>query len=229
MAFQAGSIIATIAGDVGPLRKSIASAKSMAKGFASDVGDIFGRLGSIIASPFTQLGVTLSSGALVAGVGALAVSMVKLAADAEQAEVAFTTMLGSLGQAKALMGEIQQFAATTPFNTTELVSASKSLLAFGVAQDQIIPTMRTLGDVSAGLGINVRDLAEIYGKARVQGRLMSEDINQLTGRGIPVHALPRLAGDADARWPDAPPLTGLCPDPRDPEPAHARAPRAPLV
>ena len=32
----------------------------------------------------------------------------------------------------------------------------------------------------------VNQIAELYGKARVQGRLFAEDINQLTGRGIPI-------------------------------------------
>jgi tape measure domain-containing protein len=62
------------------------------------------------------------------------------------------------------------------------------LLAFGFAQQQIIPQMKMIGDISAGVGINIKDLAEIYGKARVQGRLFAEDINQLTGRGIPIIA-----------------------------------------
>jgi tape measure domain-containing protein len=132
------------------------------------------------------LAAALGGGALVAGVTGLGIKAVKLAADAEQAKVAFTTMLGSAEKAKQLQDQINQFAASTPFQTTELIAASKSLLAFGVAQDQIIPTMQTLGDLSAGLNVPLGDLAEIFGKAKVQGRLMAEDINQLTGRGIPV-------------------------------------------
>jgi tape measure domain-containing protein len=40
--------------------------------------------------------------------------------------------------------------------------------------------------VSAGVQAPVNEIAELYGKARVQGRLFAEDINQLTGRGIPI-------------------------------------------
>jgi tape measure domain-containing protein len=43
-----------------------------------------------------------------------------------------------------------------------------------------------IGDVSAGVQAPVNEIAELYGKARVQGRLFAEDINQLTGRGIPI-------------------------------------------
>lgn len=161
-------------------------------GFASGMANAAKPLASFsskvagVGSKVAALGAALGGGALVTGVSGLGVYAVKLAAEAEQARVSFTTMLGSAEKAKELQAQINSFAASTPFQTTELIGASKSLLAFGVAQDQIIPTMRTLGDLSAGLNIPLGELSELYGKARVQGRLYMEDINQLTGRGIPV-------------------------------------------
>jgi tape measure domain-containing protein len=110
----------------------------------------------------------------------------KLAADAQSMEASFTVMLGSADKAKQMMSDIQGFAASTPFETTELAAAAKSLTAFGTAQEQILPTMRMLGDLSSGLNIPIGELSELYGKAKVQGRLFMEDINQLTGRGIPI-------------------------------------------
>ncbi|MGC4031483.1 MAG: tape measure protein [Tepidisphaeraceae bacterium] len=152
--------------------------RSVASGITGMFTSLAGGVGGIAA----MLGGT----ALVGGLGGIVGYSIKLAADAEQARVSFTTMLGDANQAKALIGQINQFAATTPFQTPELIDASKKLLAFGVSAEQIIPTMRSLGDVSAGLNIPIGELAELYGKAKVQGRLMAEDINQLTGRGIPV-------------------------------------------
>lgn len=104
----------------------------------------------------------------------------------EQSTIAFTTILGDGGKAKSLLDDLAKFAAATPFEFPELVDASKKLLAFGFDAKSIIPTMTRLGDISAGLGIPVSELADLYGKARVQGRLFAEDINQLTGRGIPI-------------------------------------------
>jgi tape measure domain-containing protein len=95
-------------------------------------------------------------------------------------------MLGSAEQAKSMMAQITQFAAETNFETPELADASKSLVAFGVAQQQVIPTMRMLGDISAGLNQPIGELAQLFGKAKVQGRLFAEDINQFQGRGIPL-------------------------------------------
>lgn len=111
---------------------------------------------------------------------------IRLTASMENLNVQFTTMLGSGDKAKALMADLNNFAAVTPFETEELAEASKMLLAFGVSQEQIIPTLTRVGDIAAALGIPLTELSEIYGKARVQGRLFAEDVNQLTGRGIPV-------------------------------------------
>ena len=115
----------------------------------------------------------------------------------EQSRVAFDTMLGSAARAGELMQKISQFALETPFELPEVVEGSKKLLAFGVAAEDIIPTLRRLGDVSAGIGAPVGEIAELYGKARVQGRLFAEDINQFTGRGIPIiEALANVMGVA---------------------------------
>jgi tape measure domain-containing protein len=167
---------------------AVTKARAMLSGLASHGSSV----ASSLTSSFGQIAsgaagiLAVGAGAAVTGVTGLGVYAVKLAADAEQARVSFTTMLGSADKAKQLQAEINTFAAATPFQTPELIGAAKSLLAFGVAQEQIVPTMRTLGDLSAGLNIPLGDLSEIYGKARVQGRLFAEDINQLTGRGIPV-------------------------------------------
>ena len=128
--------------------------------------------------------------ALKIGIGAGIALLGKTAFDAatemEDLGVQFKTLLGSQAEGAAMMEKVQKFAAATPYELPELANATKKLLAFGIANDQIMPTLQRVGDVAAGLKIPINDLADIYGKARVQGTLMSEDINQLTGRGVPV-------------------------------------------
>jgi tape measure domain-containing protein len=104
----------------------------------------------------------------------------------EQTTISLSTMLGSQEKANDLIRDMTVLAAETPFEFPELANATKKLVAFGFGVEDVIPTMTRLGDLSSGLGISVSELSDIYGKARVQGRLFMEDINQLTGRGIPV-------------------------------------------
>jgi tape measure domain-containing protein len=111
---------------------------------------------------------------------------VSLAVQAEQAQIAFTTMLGSATQAKTLLGDLSSFAATTPYESPEVVQAGKQLLAYGVSAADIIPTLTQLGDVASGVGAPLGDIAYLFGTAKTQGRLFSADINQFTNRGIPI-------------------------------------------
>jgi tape measure domain-containing protein len=144
-------------------------------------------------------GVGLGTLFSVAGLGALAGSTVKLAAGYEQTNVAFKTMLKSGAAATDLLGKLSKFAQDTPFQFTELTDAGKKLLAFGVAADDIVPTLRRIGDISSGIGAPIGEIAELYGKARVQGRLFAEDVNQFTGRGIPIiQELAKQFGVADS-------------------------------
>ncbi len=91
-------------------------------------------------------------------------SMLKLAADAEQTEVAFTTMLGSADAAKNMLKELTSFAAATPFEMPGIKQAARTLLAFGTTQDQVLPLLKMLGDVSAGTGKDLAELSVIFGQ-----------------------------------------------------------------
>lgn len=189
--------------DFGKASESVKGFRNNIQGTTSQIGGMMGKIGTIGAIAGVSAGglgnlakaiasVGLAGGLALGGLGALfgiaAVSVwgTKLASQAEQVEVAFTTMLGSAEQAKALMGQIRDFAASTPFQQDELVQAARQLSAFGVQAGDIIPTMRMLGDISAGIGAPITEIAELFGKAKVQGRLFMEDINQFQGRGIPI-------------------------------------------
>lgn len=104
----------------------------------------------------------------------------------QQFEIAFETMLGSGQKAKGMISDLANLAATTPFDMKGVVNGAKQLLAYGFAANEITDTMRRLGDVSAGLGLNLQDLTWLYGTTMVQGRLFTRDLMQFTSRGIPL-------------------------------------------
>lgn len=106
----------------------------------------------------------------------------------QQLEVAFNTMLGSKEKANALMGQLVELAATTPFDLKGVASGAKQLLAYGLEAEKVTDTMRRLGDIAAGLGLQIGDLAWLYGTTLTQGSMYTEDLNQFTGRGIPMIA-----------------------------------------
>ena len=104
----------------------------------------------------------------------------------QQLEVAFKTMLGSAEQAKALMSQLTQTAATTPFGLEDVAQGAKQLLAYGLEAEKVNETLIRLGDIAAGLSVPLNDLVYLYGTTMAQGRLYTQDLNQFTGRGIPM-------------------------------------------
>ncbi len=127
-----------------------------------------------------------ASAASVAAVGLVGVATVRSAAKAEQFAVALEVLTGSASKAKTALGQLESFAASTPLQQDEINRAARSLLSFGTTAEDLVPTLKTIGDLSSGIQAPISEIAEIFGKAKVQGRLFMEDINQLTGRGIPV-------------------------------------------
>lgn len=165
---------ASFTGVMSSARKTMSAFGDASTSLANKVEAVTGRMTNMLGA----LGGISLGGAVGFGV--------KLAAEAEQAEVAFSTMLGSVEAARQTLDDLNAFAASTPFQIDGITAAARSLLAFGSSAETVVDELRMIGDVSSGIGAPLGDIAEIYGKARVQGRLFMEDINQLTGRGIPI-------------------------------------------
>jgi len=72
----------------------------------------------------------------------------------EQAKIAFSTMLGSAAKANDLLKQIEGFAEHTPFQEKDLEGYAKQLLATGYSAQQIIPMLKSMGDVAAGVGMD---------------------------------------------------------------------------
>lgn len=104
----------------------------------------------------------------------------------QQLEVAFETMLQSKEKADALMAQVVDTAAKTPFDLQGVANGAKQLLAYGVASEEVNDTLIRLGDIAAGLSIPLNDLVYLYGTTMTQGRLFTQDLRQFQGRGIPL-------------------------------------------
>lgn len=122
-------------------------------------------------------------------------SMIKAAGEFEQTKIAFTTMLGSAEKANTLLRDLSDFAMKTPFTLVGIEQASKQLLAYGFGANEIVSSMKMLGDVASGVAVPLNDLAYVYGTLRAQGRAFTMDIRQFAMRGIPIYeALSKTLG-----------------------------------
>jgi tape measure domain-containing protein len=126
-----------------------------------------------------------------AGVAAAGYGL-KVASANEQAKISFTTMLGSAQKADVFLKQLQRFAATTPFEFPELQTAAQSLISAGIQANKVIPIMRTLGDVTAGMGTGsegIKRATVAIQQMNAAGKITAEDLNQLRDAGIPVYDL----------------------------------------
>jgi len=125
---------------------------------------------------------------LVGGLGfeQLAEHIFNVRSQFQQLEISFTTMLGSEQKAGALMNQLVQTAAKTPFDMSSITNGAKQLLAYGTAANEVNDILVHLGDISAGLSVPLNDLVYLYGTTMSQGRMYTVDLRQFMGRGIPM-------------------------------------------
>ena len=131
--------------------------------FARRVGIVSAALGALVGAPALRAFATL-----------------------ETLQVAFESMLGSAEKAAAMVESLTEFAAKTPFQIDGIGRATKSLLAFGVKGDEVVGKLQFLGDIAAGAAVPLNDVAQIYGKAMAKGKAQTEELNQMSERGVPI-------------------------------------------
>lgn len=113
-------------------------------------------------------------------------NIIQVRGEFQQLEVAFTTMLGSSEKANVLMAQLTETAAKTPFDLQGVANGARQLLAYGTSAEDVNETLIRLGNIAAGLSQPLGDLVYLYGTTMTQGRLYTLDLNQFTGRGIPM-------------------------------------------
>lgn len=174
----------------GKAERGIASLRTETNHTAASAGKLGSALGGFAGiAAKTGVGAAL---ALAAGGAAAAGYGLKVASANEQASISFTTMLGSAKKARSFLGELQKFAAATPFEFPELQTAASSLISAGINASKVIPIMRTLGDVTSGMGTGsegVQRATVALQQMSAAGKISAEDLNQLRDAGIPVYDL----------------------------------------
>lgn len=119
-------------------------------------------------------------------IGKFVNQMMQVRGQFQQTEMAFKTMLQSEEKADALMKQLIRTASVTPFGVEDVTEGAKQLLAFNVAAEDVNKTLVGLGDVAAGMGLNLKDLVMLYGTTIAKGKMDTQDLYQFLNRGIPI-------------------------------------------
>jgi tape measure domain-containing protein len=137
---------------------------------------------------------TSIQGAILGATGAFAgiYKPMDIAADFEQTQIAFETMLKSAEKAQQFLKEASEFANKTPFEFPELINSSKLMLAFGFEADKVLDILKVIGDTASGLGAGSEGIDRItraLGQMRAKGRAQAEELLQLQELGVPANQI----------------------------------------
>lgn len=113
-------------------------------------------------------------------------SMATVHGEFQSIQIALSTIIGSEERANILFAQLKDTAAKTPFDMKSIAQGAKQLIAYGEDADTVNDTLVRLGNIAAGLSQPLGDLVYLYGTTMTQGRLYTQDLNQFTGRGIPM-------------------------------------------
>lgn len=59
-------------------------------------------------------------------------------------------LFGGADNAKKVIDDISGYAAKSPYGKTGLSEATQMMAGFGIAQDNIIPNLKMIGDIAMG-------------------------------------------------------------------------------
>jgi tape measure domain-containing protein len=181
--------LSNLSAGVSRARTELSSLSSAAQHSSSGLLSGFKSAGSGLLDFGSKVGMTvfglknLAQGAVGLGQALLAPN-----ASMEQTTVAFETLLGKGKATQEFLGQLEAFAAATPFEFPELATNAQHMLAFGFTAKEVIPTLTDIGDAMSAMGKSTAEIDQVvtvFGQMKAAGRVNAQDMMQLTSQGIP--------------------------------------------
>lgn len=127
-------------------------------------------------------------------------AMIEASERAHKNRIAFETLTGSSEKATKIMKDLRSFVDQTNFKLPGLQDTAKQLLAVGVSQEKLIPTLQHLADASQGSQERFETLAFSYSRAAATGMVTFRELRTLTANQVPiVGALAQTMGMTEAQ------------------------------
>ena len=126
----------------------------------------------------------------VIGIGAVTGAVALLVREfskIENAQAAFQPLLGSAKKAKEAVDAINETAASTPFQFETLADSVNQLLpVMNGSIEDVITTVRMLGDTAGGNAQKLGSITRGFTKAMLKGKVDMESLNMIAEAGVPI-------------------------------------------
>lgn len=169
----------------------LGTSSARAATLSKQVTSQFGKNESIVGSmKRTYSGLVIEIQSVIRGFQLLASAMAKpilVAAEFEQIEIGFQTLIGEGKLAKEILMEIEEFSKRTPFQFKPLAQAARLLKALGVEAKEIPETLFTIADATAAQGRGnevLMRLALALGQVKTKGFAAGQEFRQFGEQGV---------------------------------------------
>lgn len=166
---MAERLVIEINGKIAGFQKSLKDAKKETESFERATA----KIAKVSAIAFT-------------GLTASIVGLTNQARKMEDMTTQFRVLTGSAEKATALMKDLTEFSAKTPFQLEGINKAASQLLGFGFEAEQIKPKLKEIGDVAAAINKPISEVGFIFGQVAAAGKLTGERLLQFQERAIPI-------------------------------------------
>ena len=113
-------------------------------------------------------------------------AVVDIGGELENQKIAMASILQDEGKATTIFNQIKKLAVASPFGVMELNQYAKQLSAYSIPYNELYDTMKRLGDISAGVGVDMGRIILAYGQIKAAKFLKGTELRQLTDANIPI-------------------------------------------
>lgn len=167
---------------------------NMAKFFKG--GGASGGFGSFLKG--TGIGVALAGIVSTAAIAGIVKDSVDKAVAFESTKKSFEVLTGSKKAGIGLSGQLNALQRDTILGP-EVFKSAQTLLAFGIATDKVMPSLKMLGDVSMGDAEKLNSLTLAFAQTNSAGKLTGQDLLQYVNAGFnPLAEMARTSGKSIA-------------------------------
>jgi tape measure domain-containing protein len=122
---------------------------------------------------------------------------INLASQVEDATIAFEVLTGSAKDGAIIFEQIRQFAAESPITFSGATEAAKTMMAFGVAAQDVQKNLQMMSDVTGGNNERFKMLSLSFSQMSAAGRLMGQDLLQMINAGFnPLQQISKTTGES---------------------------------
>lgn len=110
-------------------------------------------------------------------------------------ESSMEVFLGSQQKAAQFTQELKDYAYYNMFEFSDLANASKQMIAYGNAVEDVILTLDKLSNIATGTKADLMDLVALYNKAKSLGKVGASDLDSWAVKGVVVRDVLKEMGD----------------------------------